>query len=815
MSEQQRRILLVEDSHTQAERFRALFHDEGWDVACVSSAEEALERLSGLSPDLVVLDFHLPGMEGDAFCREIRMNVNTRGIPVLMLTAEDATDIETRGLESGADDYLSKAADTDVLLLRVRALLRKSPGREPVLAAAEDSFRRPRVLAIDGSPTYLEFIARELGAENWVVAKSPSGRDALERLRRESFDCVLIDLVMLEMDGAEVGRRVAELRGGMERPFAVVILTAHDGKESLVRALESGADDFISKSSEPSVLKARIRALLRQRAMADQNRRILEEFKNKELEAMRARAEKETAEMRAMLAEKLAAANRDLEIANRKLTDALEVTRAITDHAAEALFLTNAQGRATFVNPAAERLFGFGREELLGEVVHEKLCCTRTDGNPSGDCPLSDALRTGRRFTAHDGVFRRKDGSSMDVACSCAPVISDGAVTAAVLVVSDISERKRSEERLRRTQKLESIGVLAGGIAHDFNNILVGVLGTASLLETEVPPNALEGIRSIMDSAQRAAGLTRQLLAYAGKGQFVIRDLDLSAVVRDMTGLLRLSVPKSIEVRFDLARRLPPAPADPTQFQQIVMNLVINGGEAIGAEKSGTVLVCTRAVQIAEPFVDATGADIPPGDYVSLEVQDTGCGMERETQARIFEPFFTTKFIGRGLGLAAVSGIVRSHKGAIVIDSAPGAGSTFRVLFPAVKSAEAKPPGGPTVLVVDDEEGVRDFLVRALHKYGYEVVVASEGKEALALWESRPGGIDLVLLDLIMPVMGGHEFVAEIKRREPAVKLLLTSGYEETEVRRLCAAYGDLLFIQKPYSAQELADKVKAALEQG
>ncbi len=811
MSEQRRRILLVEDSRTQAERFRVLFLAQGWDVTWVSTAEEALERLSTLSPGLVVLDFHLPGMNGDEFCREIRMNVNTRGIPVLMLTAEDTTDIETRGLESGADDHISKSADTDVLLLRVRALLRKSVGREPVLAAAEESFRRPRVLAIDDSPTYLEFIARELGAENWLVEKARSGHEGLERLRRDSFDCILIDLVMPEMDGLEVGRRAAEMRRGADHPFSLIVLTGHESKDALVQALECGADDFISKSSEPSVLKARIRALLRQRSMMDQNRRILEEIKNKELEAMRARAEKETAEMRATMAEKLAAANRELETANRKLTEALEVTRAITDHAAEALFLTDAQGRTTFVNPAAERLFGFSRDELVGEAVYEKLGCAPEGG--CGQCPLVQSLRTGRRLTAHDGVFRRKDGSTVDVACSCAPVIRDGAVVAAVLVVSDISERKRSEERLRRAQKLESIGVLAGGIAHDFNNILVGVLGTASLLETEVPPNAVDGIRSIMESAQRAANLTRQLLAYAGKGQFIIRDLDLSAAVKDMTGLIRVSVPKSIEVRFDLARGLPLVPSDPAQLQQIVMNLVINAGEAIGDEKSGTVSIRTRALEIAEPFVDATGAEIAAGNYVSLEVQDTGCGMDNETRGRIFEPFYTTKFIGRGLGLAAVSGIVRSQKGAITAESAPGEGSTFRVLFPAPKIAPPPAPDGLAVLVVDDEESVRDFLARALRRRGYEVIVAEDGKQALTLWESRPSGVDLVLVDLVMPVMGGHEFVAEIKRRAPKVKLLLTSGYEEAEVRRLCAAYGDVQFIQKPYSAQDLAEKVKKAIE--
>jgi signal transduction histidine kinase len=255
-------------------------------------------------------------------------------------------------------------------------------------------------------------------------------------------------------------------------------------------------------------------------------------------------------------------------------------------------------------------------------------------------------------------------------------------------VVHDISERKRSEERLRQSQKLESIGLLAGGIAHDFNNILTAIMGAANLMEGEFPPLGAGYIGTIVDAAEKGANLTRQLLAYAGKGSFVIEELDFSAVVRDMASLIRLSLPKSIAVQFDLRDGLPVVSADPGQVQQVLMNLVINAGEAIGEEKGGVVSVATGTEEVAHVFTDDLGSEVGPGRYVSLTVADNGSGMDERTKARVFDPFFTTKFTGRGLGLAAVSGIVRFQKGSITIASAPGKGSTFRVLFPVRSVSE-------------------------------------------------------------------------------------------------------------------------------
>jgi PAS domain S-box-containing protein len=678
-------ILLIEDSPTQAERFRQLFESEGWAVTSSLSAEAALAELNRAQPDLIVVDYYLPGMKGDEFCRTIRMNVNTRGIPILMLTVQGTGDAETRGLESGADDYLAKSADSDVLVVRAHALLRKSEGPAAILDRHDNLFSKAKLLAIDDSPTYLHYLAQELSGESYIVEKAQGGREGLERIENEAFDCVLVDLEMPGMDGIDVCRRAADMRRSTRSSMAIVMLTGHEEKKYMTRGLEAGADDFVGKSSDMAVLKARIRALLRRKFLMEENRGILEEFRRKEIAKERALAAKEAAEERARMAEKLAQASQELEKTNAKLRQALEVTKAITDHAADGLFMMDAQGRVTFMNPAAARIFGFAEEELLGQVLHDKIHHHRPDGTPYArtDCPLSRVFTNPLGVTPLDDIFFRKDGSPVDVACSNAPIVQDGRLAAAVLVVRDVSERKRAEERLRQAQKLESIGLLAGGIAHDFNNILTAIMGAAALLEDDVPPAAAGYIRSIVSGTEKGANLTRQLLDYAGKGQALVEDLDVPAVAREMENLMRLSLPKEISLEFDLPAGLPLIKADPGQIQQVLMNLVINAGEAVDPARGGSVFVTAGTENVGEAFLDDAGTEIAAGRYVSLKVTDNGCGMDEPTKAKVLDPFFTTKFTGRGLGLAAVSGILRSLKGAILIASAPGRGTTFRVLFPA------------------------------------------------------------------------------------------------------------------------------------
>jgi PAS domain S-box-containing protein len=391
----------------------------------------------------------------------------------------------------------------------------------------------------------------------------------------------------------------------------------------------------------------------------------------------------------------------------------------------------------------------------------------------------------------------------------------------------DITDQKRSEEQLRHTQKLESLGVLAGGIAHDFNNLLVGIMGNASLAAESLAAD--HSVRNQLDeivlAGQKAAHLTRQMLAYAGKGKFVMERLDLSTLIRETERLLRSSILKHVDLRLDLGAGLPCVEADAGQMQQLIMNLVINAAEATTEQQGGTVLVRTGLQRIDEARVNMqfTGQELTPGSYVMLEVHDSGIGMDEATQARIFEPFFTTKFVGRGLGLSAVSGIVRSHKGALNVTSSPGAGATFQVLLPAAaesrkaveSDAAKKLEGSGSVLVVDDESCVRNLAQAALKKYGYSVLVAEDAVSAMEILRQARQPIAVVLLDLSMPGMNAQQAVERIQSGWPETRIVLSSGYDEEEVLGRFRETQLAGFLQKPYTPAQLAEKIQATISAG
>ncbi len=387
-----------------------------------------------------------------------------------------------------------------------------------------------------------------------------------------------------------------------------------------------------------------------------------------------------------------------------------------------------------------------------------------------------------------------------------------------------IEERKRIDDDLRQTQKLESIGVLAGGVAHDFNNLLVGILGNASLaidmLPAESPVHPL--LHDVLLGGQRAAGLTRQLLAYSGKGRSLVQPLNLSDLVREISSLIRPSIPKMVRLRLDLDQDVPAVEGDSSQLQQLVMNLVINGAEAIG-DRPGVVMVTTRLCEVCEGNLPHSipPTAIPTGRYVCLEVKDDGVGMDPQTISRIFDPFFTTKFAGRGLGLAAALGIVRGHQGGIEVESAPGLGARFRVYLPTVESAERNPDdashenlsGAGVILLVDDEEVVRNFAKKCLERFGYKVLAVENGQEAVEAFRAASDEISVVILDMTMPVMSGEETFSELREIRPDVRIILSSGYNEAETIRPFAGRALSGFVQKPYTATELAQKVKAAFQ--
>jgi PAS domain S-box-containing protein len=497
--------------------------------------------------------------------------------------------------------------------------------------------------------------------------------------------------------------------------------------------------------------------------------------------------------------------------------------RAYFETASQGIVRVDESGRIEELNQKFLDLCGYTREELMGceltILVPEEHRKTYARHIASFfRAPRMRPMGTGLELMA-----RHKDGHDFPVEIGLSFVESPEGVRA-LAFVSDITERKRSEAALLENQKLESLGVLAGGIAHDFNNLLVGIMGNASLLQVSPQIEMQREIATeILKASHRAADLTRQLLAYAGKARFDMRPVDLSALVKEISTLVHASIPKTVYLRLDLDDNAHLIHADAGQIQQVIMNLVINGAEAIPANTPGVVVVTTAEIEIDEATARQNFGEgqLEPGKYISLEIQDTGDGMDEATRLRIFDPFFTTKFMGRGLGLSAVLGIVRAHQGALRVESRPGEGSSFHVVFPALSASpadllhedeEVDLHGEGLVLVVDDEPTIRRTAKMALERFGYQVLVARDGAIAVELFEDRAQEISLVIMDLTMPEMGGEEALRRLQIIRPDVRVIISSGYHETDVIQNFTGQKLAGFIQKPYTILTLAQKVKAAL---
>jgi PAS domain S-box-containing protein len=486
-------------------------------------------------------------------------------------------------------------------------------------------------------------------------------------------------------------------------------------------------------------------------------------------------------------------------------------------------YIAEANGTLVFANEGFRTLLGLDPDAMPGRTLAQcfpepfALKAAQDDRRvlATGRAEQIDDEHAGRSFTTHKFVIPRADG---------APRL--GGLTL------DVTDARRSEEERRwlerqmeQAQRTESLGVLAGGIAHDFNNLLATIRGNVALLRADAPAGSeAEACLADVESAARtAAGLCQQMLAYAGRAPFVAEPLDLALLVQDMVQLLRSSVSRKLGVELRLAEGLPLLRGDPSQLRQVVMNLVINAAEAMGEEGDGSVTVTTGAVwagpdRLREAML---GEKLPEGRYVFLEVADTGCGMDLATQRRIFEPFFTTKFTGRGLGLSAVLGIIRQLRGGIELESAPGRGTRFRVLFPAIETVAPPVAPGPRedwtgeglVLVVDDEPAIRRALGKMLGRIGFEALEAPGGAEAIELYRSNPGRIRAAIVDLTMPHVDGVETLRALRRLDPGAYVVIASGYAEGEAEARLGGERPDAFMQKPFGLVALRERLRGVLD--
>jgi PAS domain S-box-containing protein len=495
--------------------------------------------------------------------------------------------------------------------------------------------------------------------------------------------------------------------------------------------------------------------------------------------------------------------------------------------------------RAVYWSKRAEEIFGWKAEETIGKHFGDWAFVHPDDIKKVSE--TVDRLISGRdqRNVCHNRNLRQDGEVVHCVWYNSALHDSSGKIISVLSLVQDMTEQVKAEEaarsaererlvferKLQESQKLESLGVLAGGVAHDFNNLLTAVLGNTTLALSELPPASpiREFLEQIETAAGRAADLCKQMLAYSGKGRFDIRHVDVNWIIMETADLLRVSIGRNASLQMNLASGLPSVQADASQIRQIVMNLVVNAAEAIG-EKTGTIQLNTSLVHADRSYLSrvSLNSDLPEGQYVCIEVIDDGCGMTPAIRSRIFDPFFTTKFTGRGLGLAAVLGIVRGHRGAAEVESEPERGSKFRILLPAQQGAlppeslpSASSPnwlGQGKALVIDDEPVVRTTTARMLEALGFEVTVAVDGLEGLIRFREAPQQYTLVMLDVTMPRMNGEQAFAAMREIRPDARIIIMSGFHEQEIAERFAHGRPTAFLQKPFRLPALRAMLQAVL---
>jgi PAS domain S-box-containing protein len=522
-----------------------------------------------------------------------------------------------------------------------------------------------------------------------------------------------------------------------------------------------------------------------------------------------------------------------LKTAEKAIADSEALFHSVWKNSIDAMRLTDSEGRILAVNPAFCRLFRTEESEVLGKTIEhvyadeDKKDALQSYLDRFTKAPDPNPIRMRRILPGGHAIDLEVTYSKFTLSNSQVRFLS--VIRDAAQIVRQETERLELEKRFLASQRMESLGIMAGGVAHDFNNMLTGILGNTSLAQMNLPDGSpvREDLQRVEQICFQAAELCQQLLAYSGRGRFEVKTVSLNTLIRDMHHLLEISIHKSIFLQLDLHEDLPSTDLDVPQIRQLLLNLVINASEAIGGNHEGTIRISTQAIHAdAAMFEDFIGADsMAAGSFIQLEVTDTGSGIQPADLPHIFDPFFTTKFTGRGLGLAAVLGIVRGHGGALRVKSSPNDGTTFTFLLPPGSSktvlpttahavtAEASPSVKPArLLVVDDEPTIRSLAGKILTRLGHQVSVAASGKEAIERFKNDPSSIDCVLLDLTMPLMSGHEVMEALRVIDPQLPILIMSGYSEADIARKFHGISPTGFIQKPFNATELTQRIESCL---
>lgn len=779
------KILIAEDNADITLLLETVLTANGYTVECASDGREALKKARNSPPDLIISDLMMPGMDGYMFCRKAKEDDRLKAIPFILYTATvSEKDEEKLALSLGAARFLSKPIEMPALLAAVREELEKSRSAAP--ASPAEAPAGPA----ETDREYLNILSRKLHVKERELEETRRSLESSEEKYRKIFENVQDVFYRTDMEGniTEVSPSIRRYCGYLReellgRPMASFYADPAD-RTKLLEALEKRGEvndyEVIMKTRDGRQAYGSLSAHI-----------ILDK-------------EGGPAGVEGVL--------RDIG-ERKRMEEEIKLKEIFLDNATDFVFVRDFDGNFFYVNETACKAYGYSANEFLNMNVAQLY---GPESAAAAEPQFTELLEKGN--TVFETAHIKKDGARMPVEVH-ARVIEVYEEYAILSAARDITERKLAEEklresseRMRRMEKLDSIGQLSGGIAHDLNNLLGPILGYAALMRKSVPAGdpRLEDVEEIIKAAERAAALVRQLLAFSRKQVLKPRVVNLNIIVSEICGMLGRVIGERIRLDCALEPALGDIMADPGQIERVIMNLAVNARDAM--PRGGAIMIKTAGV-------DSPGGELPPGRYAALTVKDTGLGMEPAVKEKIFEPFFTTKQPGHGigLGLSTVYGIVKQSGGDIQVESRPGEGAVFTIYLPLVKegapSGRKEPvaaparPGKGVVLLVEDDEPMRRVTKRMLSGAGYEVAEAADGKAALQV---LAGGapVALIITDLIMPEMDGIELSKEVLRKYPGAKILFISGYADREENLADVLGPETAYLSKPFSPDALLNKI-------
>jgi len=692
--------------------------------------------------------------------------------------------------------------------------------------------RKPVILVVDDDMNNLTVVRDCLTGFNLTVLVAEDGESAVSRADYAKPDLILLDIMMPGIDGYSTCRRLKQQESTRDIP--VIFMSALSETEHKVQGLEAGAVDYVTKPFQQDELLARVGVHL---SLRDLTRRLkeanelLEErveartidlaIANRELEdeiAERQAAQEQLQEQAILLEEKV----EELQLAHEALRTSEQKFRAIFDQTFQLIGLATPEGIMLEVNQTALNFCGASESEVLNKPFWETLWWTSSDGLRERARNAVQQAAAGE-FVRFEAACQAPDGSTRYIDFSLKPIIdAEGKVVMLIPEGRDITSYKRLEEQLRQSQKMEAIGTLAGGVAHDFNNILTAIMGFGSILRAKLENSPLAHYTDdILAAADKASKLTHSLLTFSRKQIMETRPEEINAIVRTIDNILRRVIGEDVELHCSFASEELVIMADCGQIEQVLMNLAVNARDAM--PRGGILGIKTECIELTEGML---GTVLKPGAYARISVSDTGGGIDDVTRERIFEPFFTTKEVGKGtgLGLSIVYGIIKQHGGEINVYSEPGKGTCFKIYLPLVKFSCISAPrsestvhvagGTETILLAEDNDGARSFMVHALEDYGYQVIEALDGEDALAKYRANRDRIQLLLLDVVMPRMNGREVYDAVRKEGGRVRALFSSGYTADIIEQKGLTEEGIGFLAKPVTVQVLLGKVREALDQ-